>query len=212
MRDATATPVGFAAIARDITEQIRARQELLETQAQLRSITENAPVLLMVWHAAGVCRFAAGKTWEAAGINPEELPGAHAHSHGAAAAFAHELVRLAQDHPPGATTRFQGRYYQSSHSPLGDDGSIVVVAVDVTDRVQAEAARHEAEERMRAVATNSPIASLPHSTATALSPSLKAQDWTRICSTMRRWSGRRLSNFAPAGGRARRGSGTSAAG
>ncbi|MBC7247917.1 MAG: PAS domain S-box protein [Actinobacteria bacterium] len=155
---------GIVINARDITEQVRLREELKRSEEYFRSIIEAASDIVAVLDREGTVRYASPSTREVIGYEPQELVGrnlfefTHPDDIGdstAALAFAagrpgitrYANVRIR--HKDGSW-----RYFEAAANNLLDSPAVngmVILARDVTDRHLWEEALRESEERYRLI-------------------------------------------------------------
>lgn len=150
--------VAIAEISRDVTEQKLATRRLLEAEAQLRSVAENAPVMLTAWDAEGTCTLALGTAWQTIGVEASALVGRNIDDISELDSYtAQQIHRAMHGDVTTVQTHLRGRVFDSSFSPLGNGQGVVAIALDVTDRVLAEQARREAEAMIQTIAENAPV-------------------------------------------------------
>jgi len=165
----TATPlcddgrvVGVVVTFRDITERVRAERAVRTSEARLRTVVANAPVLLSVLDRDGVFTLSHGASREPVRLARADLIGQSilALYHDNAAVLAHARRALAGD-AFTSVDHVDDRVFETYWSPLVDahghpDGT-VVVGVDITARVRAEEATHASEARLRALIETAPV-------------------------------------------------------
>lgn len=129
--------------SRDITRRKKAEDELRDSEARLRSVVTNVPIVLFAIDQTGHFTFSDGKGLDLLGLRPGELVGQSAFDvyadypeilDGLRCALAgRSFVRTIEI----GTTSFESWY-----SPLYDDNEAVIgvigVATDVTERIKAE--------------------------------------------------------------------------
>ena len=149
-------PIGYLAQAQDVTERNRVTRALKTNEAWLRTVIENAPIVMSVYDRDGRCTFSAGRAFDRVGISPaerlgrtyEELRGdvAEARADFKRLLAGEELTakREITPRPPHAETIFDVHY-----GPLpaiddsGEVAGVVSVALDVTDLERAERERRQ---------------------------------------------------------------------
>lgn len=68
-------PQYHIAVVKDISQRKQAEQDLRESEALFRILSESAPVGILMYDADGVCRYANPRACEMAGLAPEQLTG-----------------------------------------------------------------------------------------------------------------------------------------
>ena len=155
---------GIVINARDITDQVRLREELQRSEEYFRSIIEAASDIVAVLDSEGTVRYASPSVREVIGYDPQELVGrnlfefTHPDDVGDSAAalafaagrpgitrYAHIRIR----HRDGSW-----RYFEAAANNLLANPAVngmVILARDVTDRYFWEGALRESEERYRLI-------------------------------------------------------------
>ncbi|MCA1738922.1 MAG: PAS domain-containing protein [Actinobacteria bacterium] len=163
--DSDGTVEAVAGVTRDVTEHKRAEKALKESEERLRTVVDNAPVVLFALNPEGVFTLFTGRGLEALGLKPDEVVG-------------QSVFEMYADHPPmledvrralagetfTAITDVGSLTFETGYAPLRDGSGEIVgvigVATNVTERKKAEKerdrflarewrARAEAEERKR---------------------------------------------------------------
>ncbi|MBN1681364.1 MAG: response regulator [Anaerolineae bacterium] len=140
----------------DITQRKHTEEALKASEERLRVVIANTPVILFVLDNAGIVQLSVGKGLEAVGFSPNELVG-------------QSVFQLYQDKPPIISSIWKALGGEEAHvieeihgktleiwlTPLRDNNDIIMgvigVAVDVTDREQANTALRVSEEKMRSL-------------------------------------------------------------
>ncbi|HEX8860885.1 MAG TPA: PAS domain S-box protein [Actinomycetes bacterium] len=154
--DPQARPLGFLAQAQDVTERNRVTRALKTNEAWLRTVIENAPIVISVYDRDGRCTFSAGRAFDRVGISPaerlgrsyEELRGdvAEARADFQRLLAGEELTakREITPRPPHAETIFNVHYAPLPAVDGGDEvAGVISVALDVTDLERAERERRQ---------------------------------------------------------------------
>jgi PAS domain S-box-containing protein len=147
-------------IARDITEQVEADQALRESEARYRTLIEAAPDAILTVDRDGVVLSVNAEMARRLGGGSDQVVGRRFHDLMPADGADQRLawVRQAFDTgmPVAARDRgrvpgYEDRWYEAIHAPIRDaDGTVrqvLVVSRDVTERVRAEEALRQSEER-----------------------------------------------------------------
>ncbi len=159
-----------AASYRDVTARVEAEATPQASEARMRLLVEQAPVVL--WTTDATLRFASGvgAGLAALGLRPDQLVGTSLAAYFGTADAAFPPLAAHHRALAGAAVTYDqewaGRVYQSRVEPLrGADGAVVGVvgvAVDVTERRQAEeAARRRAVQAERLAATLAQVGAAP---------------------------------------------------
>ncbi len=157
-------------------EQKRLRDErklaeaaLRETESQLRAVLNNAPITIFTTDSHGIFTLSEGKGLEHVGLKPGENVGVSAFDlygsfpfaeySGKVTAGEDVIRRVLAGKEVTAVSKLHGVYFDNHIGPLRDtDGKvigIVGVAIDITERRQAEEAMRRAEENYRNIFENS---------------------------------------------------------
>ncbi len=161
---------GIVVNARDITERVAADAKLRASQARFQSLVQHASDFVVVYGADGLINYASPSVGPFLGIDAAEVVGTEqseiVHPDDREL-FIGALAGVGER--PGESTRLQARlgrtdgeyrWLEVVATNLLDDPNvegIVVNARDVTDRLQAEAALRESEDRFRSAFEHAPI-------------------------------------------------------
>ncbi len=151
----------------DVTERRRAEEQLHRVEGRLRTLVNNAPVILFSLDDRGVFTLVEGKGLEALGMRPRELIGKSVNDlyrndpallNLLRQALAGEMIHASMEFKAGPG---KGRTFDLRCAPIqGADQrvqSVIGVATDISDRRQAEEGLRRMEERLRTVVSNAPI-------------------------------------------------------
>ena len=163
IRDLRGQIVGASSVARDISDRKRVEAALRESEERFRALVMNAPAAIFIKDLDGryrvantLARAALGRTEGVEGMTDDELLPADV----ADLLRRHDLEVLARGSAieQEELVRRPGfeRSYLSVKFPVpgasGEPSGVGGVAIDVTDRLRAEAARRESDERFRTLA------------------------------------------------------------
>jgi PAS domain S-box-containing protein len=168
-RDAEGRPLRFVGVARDITEQVVARQQLAEEREQLAQLFEQAPTFMAILRGPeyrfervnpGYTQLIGGR--QVLGMTvAEALPEAGAQGflalldgvYRSGQAFSADGFKFVLEPDDGgpADERYLDFVYQPLRDPAGEVTGIFVEGADVTERRAASEALAESEARYRAL-------------------------------------------------------------
>jgi PAS domain S-box-containing protein len=159
LHDRDGGQLGYLTQAQDVTERNAVTRKLKTNDAWLRSLIDNAPVVMSVYDLDGKCTFSAGRAFDRVGISPEERVGrSYAELRGDVAEATKDFERLLAGEvisakreitpkSPDGQTIFDVHY---GPLPGDDDGKggegvagVISVAVDITDLELAERGRRQ---------------------------------------------------------------------
>jgi PAS domain S-box-containing protein len=148
--------VGRVCSFRDITARQQAEAALRESEARLRMVVTNAPVILYALDGKGMINFCEGKGLEDWGTQPDEWLGQSIFDLYANAPDLLENVRHVLAGEEGAwSSQDNGFVYDNRATPLRDKNGQVVgligIAIDITERKRAEEALRKSEATNRAL-------------------------------------------------------------
>jgi PAS domain S-box-containing protein len=155
LRDRRRRRVGLLAQAQDVTERNQATRALKTSEAWLRSVIANAPIVMSVYDRDGTCTFSAGRAFDRVGISPRERLGrSYAELRGDIAEATADFERLLAGEeltakrqitpkPPNSEAVFEVHY--GPLRAVDGDGvvGVISVAVDITDLERVERERRE---------------------------------------------------------------------
>jgi len=157
-------------IAHDITERKLAEAALWETESQLHAVLNNAPITIFTTDSQGIFTLSEGKGLENVRLKPGENVGTSAFDlygsfpfveySGKVTTGENVIRRVLAGEEVAAITELRSVYFDNHLGPLrGTDGKvvgIVGVAIDITERKQAEETLRNAEARYRVLFEQSP--------------------------------------------------------
>ena len=146
--------VGGAIERRDREQAFREQSERLE------AVVREAPVVLFATDAEGAFLFCEGDGLEAVGQTPEDYDGLNLFDDFADhPQIAEGARRVLRGETAGWTVEIDGVTFETRARPAFDDAGAVIrlvgVSTDVSERVRANAARQEVEDRFRALSSAS---------------------------------------------------------
>jgi PAS domain S-box-containing protein len=117
-------------------------EALMESERRVRTIIDNASMILFAYDSNGVISFASGSALEAAGRKPEDLVGRYIHDLSNEALASDSKYVIESGMPHNSTIEEGGRFYEIWYRPVfynnGTLREVIGVAADVTLQVQAE--------------------------------------------------------------------------
>ena len=147
------------AVIRDVTEPVRDRDALKQTEARLRTVVGSASLVLFALDQAGVFTLLEGEGLKVLGLDPMKVVGK-----AASEIYGDNPVMLDNVHRALAGEAFSSPVnvgeltFQTRYTPLTDEDSKVVgvigVAVDITDGRKAQQALENNEQRYRELFEN----------------------------------------------------------
>lgn len=147
-----------AVTAWDITARLGAERDLHQLVEHVQAVVANAPIVLFAFDADGIITFGGGRGLQDAGLESGSHLGQSVFDVWTDTPLA-DMARRAlagEDCSSFNEVPQLGRAFQTSYRPVRDARgrvtSVVAVAVDVTERLQAERMRLEGEARMRFLA------------------------------------------------------------
>ena len=145
-------------LAIDITERKNAEQALRESEATLRTLIEANPESLFLLDTRGVILAASRVAAQRLGKSLEEIIGTDLHGMLPPEVGKRRFEIMREVVATGQPARFEDVrgdfYFDTSVTPIFDQGTVVQVAVlglDITNRKNAEQALQESEARFRAI-------------------------------------------------------------
>jgi PAS domain S-box-containing protein len=147
-------PRHFLAVNLDITEQRTAVEALRTSEARLRALLSSAPIVLFAWDKDGRFLTSDGKGLEPLGREPGEVVGkliTEVYPEGSA--VHRNYLRAMSGEVVVDVLEVGGRWWTATSTPVRDDSGEIIgvtgVAVDVTDRKQAELALEASQARLQ---------------------------------------------------------------
>jgi PAS domain S-box-containing protein/diguanylate cyclase (GGDEF)-like protein len=159
VRDASGGLCGVIGVAVDVTERVRAAAALRESEERLRTVVGNVPVVLFALDRDAVFTLFEGRGLDALRLSAGQVVGRSVFEFEEQIPKVVEGVRraLAGEAFTG-TVEIGPVAFEAHHEPLrndrGETVGVIGVAIDVTERLRAETALRESEERFRRLAEN----------------------------------------------------------
>jgi PAS domain S-box-containing protein len=158
LHDGNDNPKGLVTLIRNISDRKAAELELREKDMQLRIAVSEASVILFIIDADGIFRLSEGKGLEKLGLKPGEVVGQSAFD---VYKDYPVICRQVRDALDGKTVHenlhIRNTVFDIIYNPLIDRKfnikSLIGIAVDITDRYNAELALKESEERFKTMFT-----------------------------------------------------------
>ena len=141
----------------DITDRKLAEEALRQSEALLRTVVSNVPVMLFAFDEQGVFTLAEGKGLQTFGLNPEEIVGQSAFErYRQFDGFTENLARVLQGEASNATLEVDDFAFEYWLTPLEDAaGNVrgaISVAADVTEMKRSERQLKASREQLRELA------------------------------------------------------------
>ncbi|MEP6637236.1 MAG: PAS domain S-box protein, partial [Acidobacteriota bacterium] len=146
-------------VIRDVTERKRSREALKETETRLRTVIENAPVVLFSIDRDGLFTVLEGEGLKALGLKPGEIVGQSVYEVYKDNPQIINSVQRALEGAAFSTVVEVGELvYETRYAPLTNDKNeitgVIGVATDITENRKSEKASRQNEERYRELFEN----------------------------------------------------------
>ena len=157
------TPDGCRqAILRDISERVRAAEQLRTSEQLLTAIISKAPIVLGALNRDGIYTLSLGKSLEALGVPPGALVGQSVwERHGNRPEIREGARRALGGTPSIVNVLLRDSIFETHYEPIFDDhGEVdgaIAVGVDITARVRAEESLRTSREHLLTVVSNVPV-------------------------------------------------------
>ena len=155
----------------ELEQRVRARTvefemanaALRDSERRLRTVIDNAPIVLFALDRVGTFTLLEGKALDDMNVRTEELVGRSAFDAYANAPAVVESINRALAGERAMTLAPAGHLlFEARLEPMRDDRDNIIgaigVATDITERKRAEDAKRESEQRLRTVITSAPVA------------------------------------------------------
>jgi PAS domain S-box-containing protein len=147
-----------AATAWDVTARREAERDLHQLVEHIQAVVANAPIVLFAFDRDGIITFGGGRGLEQAGLSQGSHVGRSVFEVWPDSPLAQMARRALAGEGCSSFSEVVplGRAFHTTYRPVfdaaGEVTSVVAVAVDVTERIEAERMRAEGEARMRFLA------------------------------------------------------------
>ncbi|MBW2604856.1 MAG: PAS domain S-box protein [Deltaproteobacteria bacterium] len=138
----------------EIERRNQVQKSLQESESRLRSVIDNAPIIIWAFDQKGKFTFSKGRFLDKLGFHPKVVVGRSVFD-----IYANNEQIVSDAHRAltgemfSSVTEVENIVFESRYSPIKDDrGSVtgtIVVTIDITERKKAEIALHESEEKYR---------------------------------------------------------------
>lgn len=141
-----------ASLEERVQELKEAESALRQSQERLHTVIDNAPVIIWGVDARGTLTFLEGKPLQEIGIRPEQFVGTSVFEipDGRVPQLASQFRRALQGETFTNVEKMRGRIFEMRYAPLfdaeGEVDGIIGIAVDITERKQAEEALFQAQK------------------------------------------------------------------
>lgn len=141
-----------ASLEERVQELKEAESALRQSQERLHTVIDNAPVIIWGVDAQGTLTFLEGKPLQEIGIRPENFVGTSVFEipDGRVPQLASQFRRALQGETFTNVEKMRGRIFEMRYAPLfdvaGEVDGIIGIAVDITERKQAEEALFQAQK------------------------------------------------------------------
>ena len=152
---------GVVAMGIDITDRVRAEQQLRERDVLVRQVVDHAPIILFALNHEGRITFTDGKGLALIGERPGETVGRSIFEVRQHDAVELDAVRRALGGQSAEWVSPEPPYFDSRITPIvdgtGQVAGAIGVGIDITDRVVAERKLRDAELRLSELIKHAPI-------------------------------------------------------
>jgi PAS domain S-box-containing protein len=153
------------AVARDVSERLKAEQALRASETTLRALLDAIPDVAFLMATDGTVIAANASSRERFGLSNEQIVGSIIFDYLDPEVAATRRTWMAEAAATGAPVTFEderaGRHFETRIFPIaGADGQVdrlAVLGVDITERRRAEQALRDSEEAFRVVFEESPL-------------------------------------------------------
>ncbi|MBI1373083.1 MAG: PAS domain S-box protein [Phycisphaera sp.] len=153
--------VGALGMVTDVTEQRQAEAAVKELEERLHTIVANTPIVLFATDRHGQFMLSEGQGLDVLGLEPGEVVGRSVFELYGDYPEVIECINRAMSGEAHTAVNAIGKvYFETQYSPLfdarGEVSGVIGVAINITDRLQAEVALRQSEQLNRSIVENVP--------------------------------------------------------